>query len=119
MVGRSDFTTASEAIIAAEPLTSLDFGRCSGTIGTYMKRLAALVAFGTFACGGTDTGTGPAPLSTSGPDPRTGDPALVMDECKLDTGYIGDEHCILPPPADKGFQVHYGPTDYDSPEDGL
>jgi len=42
---------------------------------------------------------------------------LAMDECGLDTGYAGDEYCILPPPADKGFQLHIGPTNYDNPED--
>jgi hypothetical protein len=80
-----------------------------------MKRLLALIALGGFGCGGEQTGSGPAPASTGGPDPK-GQPAMAMDECKLDTGYAGDEHCILPPPSDKGFQVHYGPTDYDNPE---
>jgi len=41
---------------------------------------------------------------------------LAMDECGLKTNYQGDEYCILPPPADKGFQLHIGPTNYDSPE---
>jgi hypothetical protein len=79
-----------------------------------MKRLLALVAFGSMACGGTETAKGPAPVTSTGPDPK--EPALVMDECKLNTGYAGDDNCILPPPADQGFQVHYGPTDYDNPE---
>jgi len=39
----------------------------------------------------------------------------AMDECDIDTGYIGDEFCIKPPPADKGFQLHIGPTDYNNP----
>ena len=29
--------------------------------------------------------------------------------------FEGDEFCILPPPADQGFQLHVGPTDYDDP----
>ena len=41
---------------------------------------------------------------------------LAMDECGLHTGYAGDEYCILPPPPDKGFQVHWGPSNYDKPE---
>lgn len=41
---------------------------------------------------------------------------FAMDECGLNTGYAGDENCILPPPPDQGFQVHVGPTDYDNPE---
>ena len=45
---------------------------------------------------------------------KPGEPA--MDECGLHTKYAGDEYCILPPPADKGFQLHIGPSDYDNPE---
>lgn len=40
-----------------------------------------------------------------------------MDECGLTTSYVGDEYCILPPPADQGFQLHIGPTNYENPED--
>src|SRR5262245_63675611 len=36
--------------------------------------------------------------------------------CDLHTGYAGDEYCLPPPPADKGFQLHIGPTDYAHPE---
>ena len=39
-----------------------------------------------------------------------------MDECGLKTKYPGDEYCIKPPAADKGFQLHIGPTNYDNPE---
>jgi hypothetical protein len=41
---------------------------------------------------------------------------MAMDECGLLTQYAGDEYCILPPPADKGFQLHIGPSNYDNPE---
>jgi hypothetical protein len=41
---------------------------------------------------------------------------LAMDECGLNTKFNGDEYCINPPPADKGFQLHIGPTNYDNPE---
>jgi hypothetical protein len=41
---------------------------------------------------------------------------LAMNECDLHTKYAGDEYCILPPPADKGFQLHIGPSNYDNPE---
>jgi hypothetical protein len=37
-------------------------------------------------------------------------------ECGLKTQYAGDEMCILPPPPDKGFQLHIGPSNYDNPE---
>ena len=41
---------------------------------------------------------------------------LAMNECDLHTKYAGDEYCIKPPPADKGFQLHIGPSNYDNPE---
>jgi hypothetical protein len=44
------------------------------------------------------------------------EPGLAMDECGLDTQWNGDEYCILPPPPDKGFQIHIGPSDYANPE---
>ena len=31
------------------------------------------------------------------------------------SGYPGDEFCILPPPADKGTQIHVGPPAYSQP----
>lgn len=34
------------------------------------------------------------------------------DPCNLKSGYPGDEYCLLPPPADKGVQVHFGPKNY-------
>ena len=40
----------------------------------------------------------------------------AMGECNLHTKWPGDEYCILPPPPDKGFQLHIGPKDYDNPE---
>jgi hypothetical protein len=39
-----------------------------------------------------------------------------MEGCGLHTQWAGDEYCIKPPPPDKGFQVHIGPSNYDSPE---
>jgi hypothetical protein len=41
---------------------------------------------------------------------------IAMDECGLKTKFIGDDYCIKPPPADKGFQMHIGPSNYDNPE---
>jgi hypothetical protein len=65
-------------------------------------------------------GAGPAdepamPGDDPADDPTDDDPGLVLDQCGLDTGFPGDEYCILPPPADQGFQVHIGPGDYDNP----
>jgi hypothetical protein len=72
----------------------------------------------------TMTGSGGAPsmpMTGSGgaPDMMMPDdmkPTLAMDECGLDTKWNGDEYCIKPPPADKGFQIHFGPADYNNPE---
>jgi hypothetical protein len=58
------------------------------------------------------------PAQTPVTAPAT-DPAahkMAMDECGLHTQYAGDEYCIKPPSADKGFQMHIGPTNYDNPE---
>jgi hypothetical protein len=41
---------------------------------------------------------------------------MTAGDCGLHTKYAGDQFCILPPPPDKGFQLHVGPTDYDNPE---
>lgn len=76
---------------------------------------------------------GPTPTATPAQPATTDMPATMMtppaeqkpkgptampslDECGLDTQWPGDEYCILPPPADKGFQLHIGPSDYDNPE---
>jgi hypothetical protein len=60
------------------------------------------------ASGGGTGGTGGGPSVDAGaPDAGGG--------CNLNTGYIGDDQCILPPPPDKGFQVHLGPADYKNP----
>jgi hypothetical protein len=60
------------------------------------------------------------PAQTPGATPAMTAPAaghmMAMDECGLHTQYAGDEYCILPPPADKGFQLHIGPSSYDKPE---
>lgn len=37
-------------------------------------------------------------------------------DCGLNTGYVGDSECIKPPPADKGYQLHIGPSNYTNPE---
>ena len=63
----------------------------------------------------------PAMTPTTPVDPTTPDPSgapkpLAMDECGLNTKFPGDEYCLLPPPPDKGFQIHVGPTNYDNPE---
>jgi hypothetical protein len=61
----------------------------------------------------TVTAPGGAPNAMDVP---AGGHKLAMDECGLHTKYAGDEYCILPPPKDKGFQLHIGPSHYDNPE---
>ena len=37
-------------------------------------------------------------------------------ECEaLDTGFVGDEKCLPPPPEGEGIQIHIGPADYANP----
>src|SRR6185312_2872077 len=37
--------------------------------------------------------------------------------CPTSSGYGGDEACLQTPLESKGFQLHYGPSDYDDPDD--
>lgn len=74
--------------------------------------VAGGVVAGTGGVGGDAGGGGEGGMGGTG---GTG-LELAMDECGLDTGWIGDEYCINPPPADKGFQIHIGPSNYDNPE---
>lgn len=57
---------------------------------------------GTDAGGSVDTGGGGNPGATP---------------CNIHSGYEGDEFCILPPDPSIGFQLHYGPKNYDDPEE--
>src|ERR1051325_849741 len=71
--------------------------------------VALVTAAGALVGCGNDSTTGKA-------QPKAGPvEATLEDGCKH-TKFPGDELCIAPPPADQGFQVHIGPTDYDDPE---
>jgi hypothetical protein len=67
-----------------------------------------------------NSGQGGKPRSDAGAgtdaSPPGEDAGAPTNECGLRTRYAGDEYCILPPPPDKGFQLHIGPSDYDNPE---
>jgi hypothetical protein len=67
---------------------------------------------------GMDQGgaTPPTMEAPPGIPPPAGFKPNAMDECGLDTGWDGDEYCILPPPPDQGFQIHFGPSNYTNPE---
>jgi len=90
--------------------------------------LFLLVGLGASACGSDDGIATPSNSSPTGggntqppKDPTTEPPPAPptvppTQGCNLHTGYAGDEQCILPPPPDKGFQLHVGPSDYANPE---
>lgn len=68
------------------------------------------------------TGTSGMSMSTSGGTPMSTNPNVIAlpagwnGDCGLHTQWAGDDRCIQPPPPDKGFQVHVGPSDYTNPE---
>jgi hypothetical protein len=68
-----------------------------------------IVAGGGAPAGGA-TGVGGAAVVVDPNNPMAAQP------CNLNTGYEGDDRCILPPPADKGYQLHIGPSNYKTPE---
>ena len=43
------------------------------------------------------------------PDPR--------GQCDINSGYAGDEACLLPPDPSEGMQIHIGPKSYDDPNE--
>jgi hypothetical protein len=47
--------------------------------------------------------------------PTTVPPAPMIVCGNTNGRFDGDQFCILPPPPDQGFQLHYGPSDYDNP----
>ena len=67
------------------------------------------------------TGMDPTGMDPTGMDPTGMDPeALAYDQkyaCNIDTGWAGDELCLAAPDPSEGFLLHYGPTDYDNPDD--
>jgi hypothetical protein len=72
------------------------------------------------ACGssGSSTPTTPGMTETNTPPPAMESAADDVVPCKnIKSGFDGDEMCIEPPPAGAGFQFHYGPADYNNPEE--
>jgi hypothetical protein len=104
-------TPATGASPGAAPAPT---GPAAGTAGT------AAPAPGTGAAGSGASAmmaaatTDPTAMGPTAAPPTPG--TLAMGECGLHTKYPGDEYCILPPPPDKGFQLHIGPSNYDNPE---
>jgi hypothetical protein len=56
----------------------------------------------------------PAPAPPNGGPSDPANP-MTMPCGPLNSGYDGDELCILPPDPALGIQLHIGPTDYDDP----
>jgi hypothetical protein len=74
----------------------------------------------TFAAGcGSESalapGAGGAGGADAGADTRNPNPGTMP--CDIHSGYDGDEYCIMPPDPSVGFQLHYGPKNYDDPEE--
>jgi hypothetical protein len=96
---------------------------CGGTMGTQVCEPDGR-RFGPCSCDSADS---PDPMG----NPRVGDPmgepppaedpdVRAYDElfaCSIDSGWAGDSLCVTTPPAAEGFQLHYGPSDYDDPAD--
>jgi hypothetical protein len=83
-----------------------------------------LVIFSLLSAGCSSSHDGSTPhhaRATTKPDGKAdvGDAgAAASPACGNTNGqYAGDQYCILPPPPDQGFQIHYGPSDYDDPAD--
>jgi hypothetical protein len=81
-----------------------------------MKPPAGAAGSGAMMPTGSAGGSAMAPPGGTTADPTMTPGKLAMDECGLHTKFAGDKYCILPPPPDKGFQLHIGPTNYDNPE---
>ena len=87
-----------------------------------IQQLAALtsVALAAMTLGCSSNKADPTEPTAKGTvDPGGGPPKLALDQCGLKTAYVGDENCILPPPPDKGFQVHIGPNGLRQPRRGV
>lgn len=82
---------------------------------------------------GMPVGTNPPVVDQAGPPatPPPGMPEGCMpgavsyskpcttepDPCGLNSGFVGDNYCLKPPPAGEGIQIHFGPKNYADPGD--
>jgi hypothetical protein len=76
----------------------------TGQSKTASKAGAAGAAAKGAAGSGTTAAPTDVPQDTAYPD--------IRGNCSIDSGFPGDETCILPPAAEEGMQIHVGPTDY-------
>lgn len=84
----------------------------------FASGLALAAALGSLGCSSSGDGVAQAgdPANGGGAGGGGGESALT-NVCGLETAFAGDDHCILPPAENEGFQMHIGPADYDNPED--
>ena len=52
---------------------------------------------------------GPNPVDAGAPVP------IPLGDCRVESPFEGNDTCLLPPPADRGLQIHVGPSRYDDP----
>jgi hypothetical protein len=57
------------------------------------------------------------PADSSGPDDGKASTATALCPTGAGTGFLGDDVCLAAPASDSGFQLHYGPSDYDDPDE--
>jgi hypothetical protein len=72
---------------------------------------AASAPQGGAGAGGSAPGDVPDAAAPDAAAPDAGPPA----PCAFDTGFPGDDACLLPPAPDEGVQIHIGPARYDDP----
>jgi hypothetical protein len=61
---------------------------------------------------GNGAGGAPSPAADAGTE-MPGNPEDPRGKCNINSGYPGDEACLLPPAAGQGMQIHVGPTSYE------
>jgi hypothetical protein len=104
--GSGGATTGTTTTTGSGGATTGSGGATTGTTTTGTGGTTTGSGGSSGAGGSGGTGGGPG-IDAGAPDAGGG--------CNLNTGYVGDDQCILPPPPDKGFQIHIGPTDYKNP----
>jgi hypothetical protein len=83
-----------------------------------LRELVLLLAVAGVSCGSGST----ADVLTGEPADGGGagavsSPGSGTMPCSINTGYPGDERCILPPDPTLGLQFHYGPSNYSDPNE--
>ena len=78
----------------------------------------ALAASPLLAACSSESDSGKEPTGTTQPPPtNTPTPTTTGDDpCGLNSGFPGDEYCILPPAPGEGIQIHAGPASYTDQE---